>query len=114
MPKKPLARLKLKGGFKVPSLRNIAETAPYMHSGRFETLREVAAVLQRRPRSCGAQGRGSTAALAYLRTRFNSHELDRLVDFMRTLSDSSLLPSIPQSVPSGHILSEQKISEKIQ
>jgi len=24
-----------------------------------------------------------------------------LVDFMRTLSDSSLLPAIPESVPSG-------------
>ena len=27
--------------FKVPSLRNIAVTAPYMHDGRFETLEEV-------------------------------------------------------------------------
>jgi cytochrome c peroxidase len=30
-----------KGRFKTPSLRNIALTAPYMHDGRFETLREV-------------------------------------------------------------------------
>lgn len=30
-----------KGKFKVPSLRNIALTAPYMHDGRFETLEEV-------------------------------------------------------------------------
>jgi cytochrome c peroxidase len=29
------------GQFKVPSLRNIAITAPYMHDGRFETLEEV-------------------------------------------------------------------------
>lgn len=29
------------GKFKVPSLRNIALTAPYMHDGRFETLEEV-------------------------------------------------------------------------
>lgn len=29
------------GKFKVPSLRNIAITAPYMHDGRFETLEEV-------------------------------------------------------------------------
>lgn len=29
------------GHFKVPSLRNIAQTAPYMHDGRFETLDEV-------------------------------------------------------------------------
>jgi cytochrome c peroxidase len=29
------------GKFKVPTLRNLALTAPYMHDGRFETLREV-------------------------------------------------------------------------
>jgi cytochrome c peroxidase len=30
-----------RGMFKVPSLRNIALTAPYMHDGRFGTLEEV-------------------------------------------------------------------------
>jgi len=29
------------GMFKIPSLRNVALTAPYMHDGRFATLREV-------------------------------------------------------------------------
>lgn len=29
------------GMFKVPTLRNIAQTAPYMHDGRFQTLEEV-------------------------------------------------------------------------
>jgi cytochrome c peroxidase len=29
------------GRFKVPSLRNVAVTAPYMHDGSFKTLREV-------------------------------------------------------------------------
>ena len=29
------------GAFKVPSLRNVAETAPYMHSGQFSSLAEV-------------------------------------------------------------------------
>jgi cytochrome c peroxidase len=29
------------GKFKIPSLRNIALTAPYMHDGRFKSLREV-------------------------------------------------------------------------
>ena len=40
-----LFRLTLKqedqGRFKVPSLRNVALTAPYMHDGRFETLIDV-------------------------------------------------------------------------
>ena len=30
-----------RGKFKVPTLRNIAETGPYMHDGRFGTLEEV-------------------------------------------------------------------------
>lgn len=30
-----------KGKFKIPSLRNVAMTAPYMHDGRFKTLEEV-------------------------------------------------------------------------
>jgi cytochrome c peroxidase len=29
------------GAFKVPSLRNVANTAPYMHGGHFETLTDV-------------------------------------------------------------------------
>jgi cytochrome c peroxidase len=29
------------GHFKVPDLRNVALTAPYMHDGRFATLEEV-------------------------------------------------------------------------
>jgi cytochrome c peroxidase len=31
----------MNGTFKVPSLRNVALTAPYMHDGRFKTLEEV-------------------------------------------------------------------------
>jgi cytochrome c peroxidase len=34
-------RARDEGLFKVPSLRNIALTAPYMHDGRFATLRQV-------------------------------------------------------------------------
>ncbi len=31
------------GEFAVPSLRNVARTAPYMHDGRFKTLEEAVA-----------------------------------------------------------------------
>ncbi|MFO1312337.1 MAG: cytochrome-c peroxidase [Burkholderiales bacterium] len=41
-------RLDLCGAFKVPSLRNVARTAPYFHNGRFKTLREVVAFYVRR------------------------------------------------------------------
>jgi cytochrome c peroxidase len=36
------------GAFKVPTLRNVAVTAPYFHSGRFKTLRDVVAFYVRR------------------------------------------------------------------
>ena len=39
------------GAFKVPSLRNVAETAPYMHSGQFATLTEVLEHYNTRPKA---------------------------------------------------------------
>jgi cytochrome c peroxidase len=36
------------GAFKVPSLRNVALTAPYFHNGRFQTLREALGFYVRR------------------------------------------------------------------
>ena len=39
------------GAFKVPSLRNVAMTAPYMHSGQFTTLTEVLEHYNTRPKA---------------------------------------------------------------
>lgn len=91
----------LRGGFKVPSLRNIALTAPYMHSGRFATLREAAKFY--------TEGRGHAVPKG---EKLNIHwhiwepdltddELDRLVDFLGTLTDESFKPQVPDRVPSG-------------
>jgi len=41
-------RTDLCGAFKVPSLRNVALTAPYFHNGRFQTLREALGFYVRR------------------------------------------------------------------
>ena len=91
----------LKGGFKVPSLRNIALTAPYMHSGRFATLRETVEFY--------TKGRGH-AVPDTLSLRIHWHiwepnltayELDRLVDFLGTLTDESFKPQRPERLPSG-------------
>lgn len=41
-------RKDLCGAFKVPTLRNIAITAPYFHNGRFETLKDAVAFYARR------------------------------------------------------------------
>ena len=92
---------KLKGGFKVPTLRNIALTAPYMHSGTFGTLREAVNFYN--------QGRGH-AVPKDLRLYLHWHitdphltdrEIDRVVDFLQALTDESFLPQVPARVPSG-------------
>ncbi|EAS48171.1 di-haem cytochrome c peroxidase family protein [marine gamma proteobacterium HTCC2207] len=93
--------VKLKGGFKVPSLRNIAETAPYMHSGRFQTLREVAEFYSGGRGHAVPEGEDLLLHWHISEPDLNADELDRLVDFMRTLSDSSMLPTVPHTVPSG-------------
>jgi cytochrome c peroxidase len=48
------ARRDLCGAFKVPTLRNVARTAPYFHNGAFETLREVVDFYVRRDTEPGA------------------------------------------------------------
>lgn len=81
------------GKFKVPFLRNIALTAPYMHDGRFATLEEVvehynsgikmSSNLDFRLRN----GDGS----APLRLNLTQQEKDALVAFLNTLTDEALV-----------------------
>lgn len=92
---------KMRGGFKVPSLRNIDRTAPYTHSGRFNTLREMVEFY--------TKGRGHEVPAnekLYLHwhiwePNLNDYEMDRLVDFVKTLTDESFMPRIPETLPSG-------------
>jgi cytochrome c peroxidase len=77
------------GTFKVPTLRNIAISAPYMHDGRFSTLEEVVNFY-----STGIQAHPNLHA--DLRTgpstpkRMNFSETDKsnLIAFLNTLTDS--------------------------
>jgi cytochrome c peroxidase len=48
------------GAFRTPSLRNVAETAPYMHAGHFGTLEEVVSFYRTLP---GRPSRGHRALL---------------------------------------------------
>jgi cytochrome c peroxidase len=78
--------------FKVPSLRNIAVRAPFMHDGRFGTLREVVDFydngVQPHPNlDPRLQGPGGTP----LRLNLTPVEKDALEAFLRTLTDDALL-----------------------
>ncbi len=92
---------RLRGGFKVPTLRNIALTAPYMHSGRFATLLEATEFYTKGRGHAVPEGEELLLHWHISEPNLTPSELDRLVDFMGALSDESFMPEIPQQVPSG-------------
>lgn len=92
---------KLKGGFKVPTLRNVALTAPYMHSGAFENLRDTAEFYNKGRGHAIPYGVEMQLHWHITSPELTDYELDRLVDFMQALTDESLKPAIPSRVPSG-------------
>lgn len=92
---------KMKAAFKVPTLRNIARTAPYMHSGRYRSLREAVAFYN------GGRGHAVPAGVDLhihwhiWEPKLTDTEMDRVVDFLGALTDERFLPEIPEVVPSG-------------
>jgi cytochrome c peroxidase len=92
-----------RGGFKVPSLRNVAQTAPYMHSGTFDNLRDAAEFYTKGRGHALPEEEKARVQLHWhiWEPKLAEHELDRLVDFMQALTDESFTPSIPERVPSG-------------
>ena len=91
------------GRFKVPSLRNIELTAPYMHDGRFLSLEEVVEFS-----STGIQlhmnlppGLIDTIGGFPVARQFNFSQSQKtdLVHFLKTLTDTTLLSEIKWSDP---------------
>lgn len=73
------------GRFKVPTLRNIAQTAPYMHDGRFATLEEVID-------HYNAGGHHAENVNPNVRPlRLADQDKQDLIAFLQTLTDSSAL-----------------------
>jgi cytochrome c peroxidase len=95
----------LRGGFKVPSLRNIVKTAPYMHAGTFANLRDAAEfyTLGRGHAVPDDERARVTIHWHIWDPRLTDSELDRLVEFLGTLTDESFRPDVPERVPSGLI-----------
>ena len=86
--------------FKVPTLRNIALTAPYMHNGIFKTLDEVIDFY------AGGGGRAHGFKGSQLDDKIRKFELSNeerkdLIAFMHALTDESNKPTIPDRVPSS-------------
>ena len=90
----------LRGGFKVPSLRNIAKTAPYMHSGRFKTLDEAVRFYTKGRGHAVPEGERLYIHWHIWEPQLEDEEIDLLVDFLHSLTDESLTPDIPEHIPS--------------
>ncbi len=89
----------LRGAFKVPTLRNVALTAPYMHNGRFKTLDEVLDFYSKG----GGPGLGFKTPNLDDKIRpinFTYQQRLDLIAFLNALTDESALLEPPRRVPS--------------
>jgi cytochrome c peroxidase len=78
------------GWFKIPSVRNLGFTAPYMHDGRFNTLEEVLDFY-----SDGVQfSYNIDSKMEYAHqggVKLNKDEKRKIITFLKTLNDSSFV-----------------------
>lgn len=86
------------GKFKTPSLRNLAYTAPYMHDGRFQTLRDVLDFY-----SEGVHFNRTVDPLMEFANEggveLSEESKDALIAFLLTMTDSSLVKNPDFSDP---------------
>jgi cytochrome c peroxidase len=88
------------GQFKTPGLRNVSQTAPYMHNGLFQTLEDVVEFYN----DGGGRGRGIAVISQdskVAKLDLTEEERRDLVSFLRALDSFDPPPIIPQRVPSG-------------
>ncbi len=89
------------GGFKIPSLRNIELTGPYMHDGRFKTLEEVVGHY-----NDGVKASPTLSARLKdpntgkpLKLNLSDSDKKAIVAFMKTLTDNEFITNPKYSDP---------------
>jgi len=91
----------LRGGFKVPSLRNVALTAPYEHAGQFQTLHAAVEFYNKGRGHAVPKDEKLTIHWHIWEPNLSAGEIDRVVDFLGALTDESFRPERPRTLPSG-------------
>lgn len=81
------------GKFKIPTLINVFETAPYMHDGRFSTMEEV----MEHYNSGGHRQLNTDPLIRPL--GLSNREVEQVLAFIKTLTDSSFLKNPDYSKP---------------
>src|SRR6185436_7004497 len=94
------------GKFKIPSLRNVELTAPYMHDGRFNTLEEVVehynSGVQQHPNLDDRLTVEGMTGGTPLQQGLTAYEKQALVAFLKTLTDTPLVTDVRFSDPFVH------------
>ncbi|MEZ4362900.1 MAG: cytochrome c peroxidase [Kofleriaceae bacterium] len=102
----------LEGAFKIPSLRNVALTAPYFHNGDARTLREVVSLYSRGGNVAPVVTRDGNEIEPLGVPSLTPEEIDAIVAFLEALTDERVLYrkapfDHPQLfVPNGHLGNE--------
>jgi len=76
------------GKFKTPTLRNLQYTAPYMHDGRFESLKDVLNHYQ------NSIKKSNTLAKNLLDYHLKDQEVDLILVFLATLNDDTFIENL--------------------
>jgi len=91
--------------FRTPTLRNLGVTAPYMHNGIFDDLREVLEfyddISGRNPNAQNPGVRDNEIDQDARQLQLNNRDINEIIDFLNALNDDSFDKSIPENVPSG-------------
>ena len=90
-----------RGAFRVPSLRNIVRTAPYMHRGQKATLEDAARFYTGGRGHEVPEGESLMIHWHIWEPRLTDREITLLATFMGALTDEAFMPEIPTAVPSG-------------
>ncbi len=90
-----------RGAFRVPSLRNITRTAPYMHRGQKATLEDAARFYTGGRGHEVPEGESLMIHWHIWEPQLTAREIQLLAIFMGALTDEAFMPEIPTAVPSG-------------
>jgi cytochrome c peroxidase len=90
-----------RGGFKVPSLRNVTLTAPYEHAGQFSNLHQAVEFYNKGRGHAVPKGENLSLHWHIWEPKLTATEINQLVAFLGTLTDESFRPTTPKILPSG-------------
>ncbi|MCS3732104.1 cytochrome-c peroxidase [Mucilaginibacter dorajii] len=99
-----------RGRFKVPTLRNIALTAPYMHDGRFKTMEEVIDHYSdhiKQSASLSSFLQGESNEIGGTSLKLLPEEKKELIAFLNMLTDSTFISNPAFSNPRLRIASNK-------